>query len=172
MIRKATHSDIDAIVHIYNKVLDLEEQGELTIGWQRGVYPTRATALQAIERGDIFVNEQAGKLLAAAIINHQQMPTYAKGHWAVAANDDEVMVLHTLVVDPDCAGRGIGTEFVDYYEHYAKAQGAKDLRMDTQAKNTAARALYHRLGYKEVGIVPCAFNGIPGVSLVLLEKPI
>lgn len=180
MIRKATNKDIDGIAAIYNKVLDLEEQGEASIGWQRGVYPTRDTALMALERGDLFVYEEDNKsdngddnrnhLMATAIINHKQMDSYAKGNWKVIATDDEVMVLHTLVVDPGHAGKGIGKQMVAYYEQYAKKQGCKDLRMDTQAKNQAARNLYHHLGYEEIGIVPCDFNGIPGISLVLLEK--
>ena len=33
-----------------------------------------------------------------------------------------------------------------------------------------ARAMYQKLGYEERGIVPCVFNGIPGVQLVCLEK--
>jgi hypothetical protein len=36
--------------------------------------------------------------------------------------------------------------------------------------NKAARTMYQKLGYKEIGIVPTTFNGIPGVDLVLLEK--
>lgn len=172
MIRKATGKDIDGIAAIYNKVLDQEEQGHASIGWERGVYPTKDTALLALERGDLFVYEQDGQLLATAIINHRQMDSYAKGNWKVKANDDEVMVLHTLVVDPDFSGRGIGKEIVAYYERYAKEQGCKDLRMDTQAKNKAARNLYHHLGYEEIGIIPCDFNGIQGISLVLLEKEI
>ena len=42
--------------------------------------------------------------------------------------------------------------------------------MDTNSRNARARAMYGRLGYREVGIVPCVFNGIRGVELVLLEK--
>ena len=42
--------------------------------------------------------------------------------------------------------------------------------MDTNALNLPARRLYKHLGYREVGIVPTTFNGIPGVQLVLLEK--
>lgn len=44
------------------------------------------------------------------------------------------------------------------------------LRMDTNEQNIIARELYRKLGYLEAGIVPCEFNGIPGVNLVLLEK--
>ena len=42
--------------------------------------------------------------------------------------------------------------------------------MDTNERNAAARSLYAGLGYQEVGIVSCDFNGIPGVRLVCLEK--
>lgn len=173
MIRKATINDLDNIENIYNKVLDQEEEGKASIGWTRGVYPTRQTAKDALLRDDIFVYEEDGKLLATAIINTHQLDIYAKGDWHVEAPDDKVMVLHTLVVSPDAAGKGIGRSFVAFYEQYAKEQGCKDLRMDTQAKNQAARNLYQHLGYEEVSIVPCPeFNGIKGIKLVLLEKEI
>ena len=44
------------------------------------------------------------------------------------------------------------------------------LRMDTNEKNAAARSLYRKLGCREAGAVPCVFNGIPNVNLILLEK--
>ena len=40
MIRKATEKDIKAIAAIYEDIHTEEEKGNLTIGWQRGVYPT------------------------------------------------------------------------------------------------------------------------------------
>ena len=46
----------------------------------------------------------------------------------------------------------------------------RELRIDTNAINQRARAMYQKLGYEERGIVPCVFNGIPGVQLVCLEK--
>lgn len=46
----------------------------------------------------------------------------------------------------------------------------KELRMDTNMINQRARKMYHNLGYQEVDIVPCVFNGIPDVQLVCLEK--
>lgn len=42
--------------------------------------------------------------------------------------------------------------------------------MDTNARNLRARALYKKLGYTEVAIVPCTENGIPDVQLVLPEN--
>ena len=107
---------------------------------------------------------------AAARINSRQVAEYALAAWEQDAPEDKVLVLHTLVVDPAAKGRGCDTEFVNFYEEMGKATGRPFLRMDTNEKNRAARALYHKLGYREAGIVPCEFNGICGVGLVCLEK--
>ena len=96
--------------------------------------------------------------------------SYAEGAWEFSARDEEVCVLHTLVVSPSTSGKGYGKKFVKFYEDYALSHGCPELRMDTNARNAAARGLYKKLGYKEIGIVPTEFNGIPDVQLVLLEK--
>ena len=168
MIRKALESDIPAVAAIYDKLHTEEEAGRATIGWIRGVYPTEDTARQALSRGDLFVQEDGGAIVGAAIINQTQVDAYYGGPWQYAAEDNEVMVLHTLVIDPDAAGRGFGKQFVAFYEDYAIQNGCKVLRMDTNSRNLRARAMYGRLGYREAGIVPCVFNGIAGVRLVLL----
>lgn len=170
-IRKGTRADIPGIAAIYDRILTEEEAGRASVGWVRGVYPTEATALEALEAGDLFVMTEDGALTAAARINQIQVPAYSQVPWARPETpEEEVMVLHTLVVDPLCRGRGYGSAFVTFYEQYARERGCSCLRMDTNEKNAAARRLYRRLGYREAGIVPCAFNGIPGVHLVCLEK--
>lgn len=170
-IRRGTLSDIPRIGGIYDHILAQEERGEASIGWARGVYPTEQTALAALEAGTLFVLEEEGSVAAAAKIDQEQVPEYAGAPWRYPhVPPSQVMVLHTLVVDPAFAGRGFGTRFVAFYEEHARERGCPYLRMDTNARNTAARRLYARLGYWEAGIVPCVFNGIPGVQLVCLEK--
>ena len=170
MIRKATKGDIPAVVSIYDKLHTEEENGRATIGWIRGVYPTEETARMALSRDDLFVQEEGGHIVGAAIINQTQVDAYSAGQWTIEAEENEVMVLHTLVIDPEAAGRGYGKRFVAFYEDYAREKGCKVLRMDTNCRNARARAMYQALGYREAGIVPCVFNGIRGVELVLLEK--
>ena len=72
--------------------------------------------------------------------------------------------------DPSYKGRGCATRFVHFYEDLGRKRNCTALRMDTNERNAAARSLYAGLGYKEVGIVSCDFNGIPGIRLVCLEK--
>ena len=169
---KADASHIDAVAAIYDRIIDAQDNGGGHVGWQKGVYPTRQTALDSLARGDLLVCVDGGQVAAAAIINRIQVPVYAEVGWLYPAAPEEVMVLHTLVVDPLMAGRGYGSKFVDFYEKYALENGCTVLRMDTNEKNAAARRLYARLGYREAGIVPCVFNGIKGVGLVCLEKKV
>ena len=116
MIRKATQDDIPAIAAIYERIHDREEAGAGSTGWKRGVYPTEATARAALNAGDLFVDERGGRIAAAARINREQVPEYALARWQCAAPADKIMVLHTLTVDPDAAGQGVGTGFVAFYE--------------------------------------------------------
>ena len=140
IFRKAKAEDLPAVAEIYSKIHEEEKKGSLYVGWLPGVYPTADTAETALKRQDLFVCEE------------------------------EVMVLHTLAVSPNATRRGLGSAFVKFYEEYAIQKGCSVLRMDTNEQNTIARKLYRKLGYLEAGMVPCEFNGIPGVNLVLLEK--
>lgn len=170
MFRKATEQDIGRINEIYQEIHTEEESGRTTIGWVRSIYPVRKTAEASVKAGDMFVQEENGTIVAAAKINQEQVPEYADAAWQYEVPGEQVMVLHTLVVSPKENGHGYGTKFVAFYENYALEHGCRYLRMDTNEKNRAARSLYKKLGYSEVSIVPCVFNGIEGVRLVCLEK--
>ncbi|MBQ6897174.1 MAG: GNAT family N-acetyltransferase [Oscillospiraceae bacterium] len=170
IIRKATAADIDAVAKIYEEIHGEEALGKVTTGWLKGIYPVKSTAQNALEKDWLFVAEENGEILSAAIINKYQGPIYEEATWEFEADEEEVMVLHTLVVSPSSKQQGIGTKMVAFYEQYAAENGCHELRMDTNARNTIARKLYKKLGYKEVSIVPCVFNGIPDVNLVCLEK--
>ena len=168
--RRAAARDLDRIAEIYSEIHDAEEAGRTAIGWVRSIYPTRATAEAALGKGTLYVEEIDGRIVAAAKIDQEQVPEYADAAWTQDAPADQVLVLHALTVSPAQSGKGYGSAFVRFYEETAQKRGCPYLRMDTNEKNAAARALYRKLGYAEIGIVSCVFNGIPGVRLVCLEK--
>ena len=176
MIRKATIRDLDAVASVYDHIHSAEESGAITTGWIRGIYPVRETALAALSRGDLFVqtDEIQGKetVVGTAILNQVQVDVYKDASWRNDVPDSQVMVLHTLAIDTNVKGCGYGRTFEEYYRQYAIKNGCRYLRIDTNVRNRAARGFYKKLGYEEVDILPCEFNGIPGVELVLLEKKI
>ena len=120
----------------------------------------------------MYVLEDDGKIVACGRINQMQDKCYQEGAWRYPAEPHQVMVLHTLVVDPTFSRMQYGTNFLHFYETFAKEHHCPYLRIDTNARNTRARSFYQKHGFCEVGIVPCEFNGIAGVNLVLLEKKV
>ena len=170
MIRKGRESDIPEIVGIYELIHTNEEKVKVSTGWVRGIYPTGDDARDMLAKDELFVLEDGGRVVASARINKTQVDVYSRVNWQYDAPDSEVMVLHTLAVDPLAAGKGYGTAFVRFYEKYALANGCHYLRIDTNALNTPARRLYAKLGYSEVGVVRCDFNNIRSIDLVCLEK--
>lgn len=170
MIRKATAADTAAIVGIYGHILEREAAGLCRTGWKKGIYPTEETVCAGLAQADLFVWEEDGAVLASGRINQEQVDVYARCPWVYPAPPEEVMVLHTLAVEPSRSGRGVGAGFVAFYEDYAREKGCSVLRIDTNETNAAARRLYARLGYRESGVVFCRFNDIDGIRLVCLEK--
>ncbi|MGI6211297.1 MAG: GNAT family N-acetyltransferase [Anaerovoracaceae bacterium] len=171
LFRKAAPKDIDAVAEIYDKIHTAEESGELRIGWARGVYPIRDTAEDAVRRGDLFLELSGDNVIVgSAIINQIQVDSYREIPWSADPPEDQIMVIHTLVIPPEFGRHGYGEAFVDFYERYAWEKGAPYLRLDTNRINQSARSMYRKHGYREAGIVPCTFNGIEGVELVCLEK--
>ncbi|MBO5409361.1 MAG: GNAT family N-acetyltransferase [Clostridia bacterium] len=168
--RKAQETDIERIWEIYLENHIEEEEGRAVIGWNRKIYPTKKTAKEALMRHDLFVLEDESGVMGTAVINQIQMDVYQNGNWQYAACESEIMVLHTLVISTQAARKGYAKKFVAFYEQYAKNQGCSYLRMDTNERNIRARTMYEKLGYKEIGIVPCTFHSMTGINMVLLEK--
>lgn len=171
MIRKATWDDLDTVLSLYDEIHDGKEAGLIPVIWQRGVYPSRATAEAALKRDDLFVLEKEGRIVGSGIINRNQLDVYAGAPWQYSVPDDQVCVLHTMMISPAEFGKGYAGEFLRFYEEYALEQGCRELRIDTNDQNAPARAMYKKRGYREIGIVTAtSFNDIPGIRLVLLEK--
>ena len=172
MIRIAHLSDLDRIDEIYNEIHTEIEEGRAVIGWIRGVYPERTLAETSIRLREMYVLEAEGRIVACGRINRYQGPEYADAQWSFDADADSVLVLHTLVVSPKEKGRGYGRQFVAFYEDMARRMGCTALRIDTNALNKPARALYRKLNYTEACIIPTSFNGIDNVMLVCLDKKV
>ena len=68
MFRKADFGDLKRITEIYDEIHTEEEAGRACIGWVRSIYPTRKTAEASIKKGDMFVEIEEGRIVAAGIV--------------------------------------------------------------------------------------------------------
>lgn len=79
MIRPARDADLDPIARIYDEILDLEDARPVSYtNWQRGRYPTRDTARQALEEGTLWVLEEEGAVCGCVNLNGIQLPEYSQ----------------------------------------------------------------------------------------------
>ncbi len=159
MIRKATHDDIISVATLYDKAIDYENSHVKYTSWQKGIYPTADTARFGVKNDSLYVYEENGRLLASVILDTRQPPEYRKIGWQAEARFDEALVIHTLCVDPEYTGYGIGTSIVDFAKELASKIGCVTIRLNTTARNVNARHLYEKNGFEVVATQKILLNG-------------
>ena len=169
MLRKATAADIGAIEASYNEVFDREAETGSTTGWIRGVYPTRETIERGVNAGTMYVYYIGEKLAASVILNSYQPAEYYDIPWEYPARDEDVLVIHTLVVSPGMSGRGVGSLMVAFAEGLAFGQGKAVVRLDTNVTNIPAQRLYSKLGFRLAGKHHALHEGTLDTELVYME---
>ena len=172
MIRLATAADLPAMAALYDAVLDREaESGVVYTNWQKGSYPTEATARAALEAGTLYVGAaEDGQLWGAAVLNGLQLPEYREIPWSVPAEDREVGVIHTLCIHPASTRQGRARELVAFCEEESRRLGRTAMRLDTWEGNVPANRLYPALGYRYAGAAEFFFQGYIREVLNCYEK--
>ena len=84
---------------------------------------------------ELFVVEESGELVAAAIAN-----LYQKAGYREARLDD-------VVVDEACRGKGYARQLVSEAIEWAQAQGAASVELTSSADRIAANHLYRSMGF-------------------------
>jgi len=150
--RRANAGDLPAVEAGYLSYLRWQAKQEKpwTV-WKEGVYPTLATAGEAVEEGSLYLLEEDGALAASVILNKKQPPEYIEVGWYYPAGAEEVLVIHTLCVSPEFAGRGVGSRVVEFTFDLAREQGCQVVRLDTGGQNLPAVGLYTKLGFRKAG---------------------
>ncbi len=132
----------------------------------RDARPDDTSALEAIIQGvGLFTPEEADGF-AGSLADHFASPD--EGHSWLLASDGQgaaylapetgpgVWNLLFLGVLPEARRQGIALALVVEVEKRLRVQGARMLLIDTSTEPpmAAARALYERLGYERVGLIP------------------
>jgi predicted N-acetyltransferase YhbS len=99
---------------------------------------------EAIERGDVYVAELEGEVVATVTLLWDD-PIY----WGERPSD--AAYVHKLAVRRACAGQRIGRAIVEWANATAAAAGRDFLRLDCLRDNPGIRAYYEQLGFEHCG---------------------
>jgi GNAT superfamily N-acetyltransferase len=83
---------------------------------------------------------------------------------------DDLAVIWDLRVVPDCRGRGLGARLFAAVEAWARAQGCRQLKVETQNVNVPACRFYARRGCTLGGIHRFAYPQLPHEVQLLWYK--
>ncbi len=159
MIRKANENDILPVAALYERELDYEEKHQKYTSWQRGIYPTADTARAGVKKGTLYVLEEDGEIVASVILDSRQPPEYRNVDWDIDVKYDQVLVVHTLCVDPDHASSGAGTKMLDFTKELAREGGYRTIRLNTRSTNTPAMKFYEKNGFSVAASKEILLNG-------------
>ncbi|MBK5276938.1 MAG: ribosomal protein S18-alanine N-acetyltransferase [Desulfuromonadales bacterium] len=139
-IRPMNEADLDTVLAI--------EQASFPAPWKRDHFLHEISAPYSFP----FVAETNGMLA---------------GYVCLTSLFEEAQILD-IAVAPDLRGRGIALALMEYAIALALEKGAEVLALEVRSTNTAAIALYERLGFIRRGLRPRYYEGID--DAVLMEK--
>ena len=148
MIRKAILKDVNSIEDTYNEHFQYELNHTAFNVFKKGVYPTKDDAERAIYAGALFVYEENGTIVGSIIIDKVQPIEYATIPWKEKLSEDEVMVIHLLMVRPSMSGKGIASSLIKFTTELAQKNSCRALRLDTGSQNIPALSLYQKNGFE------------------------
>lgn len=152
MIVKAVQADVTAVAALYEAVNTALTAGINYPGWHQDVYPTKHDAQTALEEGTLFIAKEGETVTGTVILNNCQPQGYETVDWGFACDENEVLVVHTLAVHPDAAGKGTGKALMEFALQHAQQTGMSCIRLDVTKINTPAIALYEKSGYTYQGL--------------------
>ena len=150
MIRRATHSDLNAIMTIVRSAQ--QYLAELGIDqWQDG-YPEREVIASDIDAGIGFVvcdKSNAPKGYVAIVFSgepaYQQIP---QSQWHTS---ERYVVVHRICISEDSRRAGLAVKLMRFAESLAIQSGLDAMRIDTHEGNVRMLAMLDKLGFKYCG---------------------
>jgi ribosomal protein S18 acetylase RimI-like enzyme len=149
--------DKKGVMSLFRSVTkDLQRQGIQQWDW---FYPNGIVIGNDLRNKNLFGLVKDGQVLAAVVLDTKQSSKYAALKW----NDEsgESACIHRLAVRPECQGKGLGKQMLQFAEHLARKQGNTSIRLDVYTGNPGAVSMYSRAGYRQVGEVLFPFRQVP-----------
>jgi ribosomal-protein-alanine acetyltransferase len=140
-LRRANSTDIPATI-------ELELQSSSAAHWTREQYESRIAATNS-ERSESLVLVVEGEDAPPSGIAISARAGFLA--FLVARGVDKEWELENIVVAENARRRGIGFQLLRELIEHAKRVGGTAVFLEVRESNQAARGLYHKMGFVEVG---------------------
>ncbi|TFZ15645.1 GNAT family N-acetyltransferase [Limosilactobacillus fermentum] len=146
--RRLTKTDLPQVIAFYKDACDHQQFDQYSPDWTWGVCPSEQSLEESLN--DLFIGafDDDGTLLGAGILTKGEDPDYPSEAWKIPATDDQIAILHLLVVGPTARGKGVASGLLAQLKQVAKEAGAIVIHLDVIDGNPPADALYQKNGYQ------------------------
>jgi GNAT superfamily N-acetyltransferase len=146
-VRLATEGDVQAVVHIAQKVVPLM-QGSNNFQWDDS-YPTEEHFLVDLQNSHLWVvTDTADTVIGFGALTTAQPEEYAQSGCDISKPS---IVPHRMAVDPSAQRCGAAKLLFDKAEDLAREMGYQFVRVDTNTCNIAMQKLIQKSGFSLKG---------------------
>lgn len=149
MIRKATFTDIDAVLTLTKACANHMINNNI-FQWNEN-YPSRMAFENDVERNELSVLIEENEVVGCVVISTHMDEEYHPINWMTS--NEKNLYIHRLAVHPNHQGKGFAQQLMDYAENFAIENGFHSIRLDTFSKNHRNQKFYELRGYQRLGTI-------------------
>lgn len=143
-VRRARSADLQALLHL------------------EALFPSDAMSRRSLRR---FIDNSSAVFLVA--VDGADGPIVGN-LLLLTRRDRDSARLYSIVVDLAARGRGIAQQLIEAAHRQARQRGCRRVVLEVRCDNAAALALYQRLGYRAVEMLPAYYeDGADGTRLAV-----
>jgi ribosomal protein S18 acetylase RimI-like enzyme len=101
--------------------------------------------MRRFQEGEVYIAQDGRRIVGVIVIQWED------GFWGERGSDETAAYVHTMAVERDWAGRGVGAALMAQAELRAAEEGRRYIRLDCGKENSKLCGYYESHGFKKVG---------------------
>lgn len=159
--RTSTKHDISKIMIMINQAKEYLKENNVD-QWQNG-YPNEELIERDIENEISYVLEIDNNLIASAVVTFEPEPSYNEIYNGKWLSEQAYVVVHRIVVDNSCKGKGISAEIMRNVEEMCKKRNIQSIKIDTHNDNLSMQNFLKKNGFTYCGDIKLE-DGSPRIA--------
>ena len=168
-LKEATIRDLDQIRALYWRLLDSSSEYGRILQWKKNIYPNDNDWNNYILNDEMYLILEDMNVIGAVAVTNAQSKEYRKIQWKVKADDQEVAVVHLLMILPEYQGGGAATAALDEIIRLATGKQKRVVRLDAVGTNVPAQKLYEKYGFVNCGTAQEYYESTGETKFVFYE---